>query len=198
MVKPVADAVSDAVKGSVLIMDTNDYNLYDFMSWVGTGYGRRINASGDEEVDFDNCLLGPEDKTIQCVRFSFRAPEIVVHTEYSDQPDLELKWGRKNLALRDNNECQYCGRKVYGTDATIDHVLPQSRLGKNTWSNTVIACFPCNTRKADKTPEEAGMVLRKKPAKPKWYPITARYSGRMPSSWARWVPDWANQPGQMA
>jgi 5-methylcytosine-specific restriction endonuclease McrA len=184
MVKPVRSVLTSAVKGESLIMDPTDYNLYDFMSWV----------QKDIHPETGESMLGPEDKVIQCVRFQVRVPEIVISTDYNDVPDLELKWNRRNLALRDNNECQYCGKKVYGEDASIDHVVPRSRGGKNTWANTVIACKPCNRRKRNRTPEEAGLVLRNKPVKPRWYPLTARFSTKMPASWAKWVPDWEDHP----
>lgn len=58
--------------------------------------------------------------------------------------------------------CAYCG----GHAETVDHVIPRSRGGTLTWDNAVAACQRCNHRKADRTPEEAGMVLRVVPARP--------------------------------
>lgn len=127
-------------------------------------------------------------KTIQGVRFQCRLPEIAIYTRYNKLPKLDIKWNRENLEMRDENECQYCGKKVYGKDATIDHIVPKAQQGKNGWSNTVISCFPCNTRKRNRTPDEAGMVLRSVPVKPKLYPPTAKYSARMLKSWVKWVP----------
>lgn len=60
---------------------------------------------------------------------------------------------------RDRHLCAYCGEQYKDHQLTIDHVLPRSRGGKNTWVNTVSACKPCNVRKADRTPEEARMHL---------------------------------------
>lgn len=68
-------------------------------------------------------------------------------------------WSRRGVLLRDNHTCAFCGRR----GSTIDHVLPQSRGGGNTWLNTITACSPCNGRKANRTPEEAGMPLRYPP-----------------------------------
>lgn len=62
------------------------------------------------------------------------------------------------------NTCAYCGRKT--SELTLDHVLPRSRGGQSTWENLVSACQPCNHRKSDRTPEEAGMKLLRKPARP--------------------------------
>ena len=65
-------------------------------------------------------------------------------------------WTKRGVLKRDAFRCGYCA----GRATTVDHVLPQSRGGGNTWRNTVAACGPCNARKADRTPVEAGMPLR--------------------------------------
>lgn len=64
-------------------------------------------------------------------------------------------WTRDGVLRRDRHRCAYCG----GHAATIDHVLPTSRGGDCSWLNTVAACGPCNSRKANRTPAEAGMRL---------------------------------------
>lgn len=67
-------------------------------------------------------------------------------------------WTKRGVLRRDGNRCGYCGARA----TTVDHVLPQSRGGRNTWHNTVAACGPCNARKANRTPSEANMPLRVK------------------------------------
>lgn len=73
---------------------------------------------------------------------------------------------------RDHWTCAYCGRSVSRTPAcdallaTVDHILPSSRGGESSWTNLVSACKECNNRKADRTPDEAGMVLRVEPYDP--------------------------------
>lgn len=73
---------------------------------------------------------------------------------------------------RDHWSCAYCGRSVSKTPpceallATVDHILPISRGGPSSWTNLVSACKECNNRKADRTPEEAGMPLRVEPFDP--------------------------------
>jgi hypothetical protein len=73
-------------------------------------------------------------------------------------------WSRAGVLVRDGHRCVYCG----GIASTVDHVLPRSRGGRNTWLNTVAACGFCNHRKGDRTPAEAGMALRSKPTAPTW------------------------------
>jgi len=76
------------------------------------------------------------------------------------------RFRKKVLYRRDGWRCQYCGEKLSWNNITIDHVLPSSRGGQTSWLNCVTACKHCNKRKANRTPEEAGMVLAKKPANP--------------------------------
>lgn len=76
-------------------------------------------------------------------------------------------WSRRGLLRRDRNTCAYCG----GHATTVDHVLPRSRGGDDSWSNTVAACPRCNHRKRDRTPLEAGMALRFVPRVPTWSEI---------------------------
>ena len=71
-------------------------------------------------------------------------------------------WSRRGVLVRDGHRCAYCGRR--GT--TVDHVQPRSRGGGDTWLNTVAACAACNHRKADRTPDQAGMALLFSPFEP--------------------------------
>lgn len=76
-----------------------------------------------------------------------------------------MKPSRQALFRRDRQVCQYCGRK--GGDLTVDHVMPRSRGGEDSWENLVAACLRCNNRKGDRTPEEARMPLLKAPRAPR-------------------------------
>ncbi|MBA3686139.1 MAG: HNH endonuclease [Planctomycetes bacterium] len=70
---------------------------------------------------------------------------------------------RKAVFIRDNFECQYCGVRISMSAGTRDHVMPRSRGGADTLANVVTACRSCNFRKDNRTPEEAGLTLRRKP-----------------------------------
>jgi 5-methylcytosine-specific restriction endonuclease McrA len=76
------------------------------------------------------------------------------------------RFRKKVLFNRDAWMCQYCLERLYWHNITIDHVLPRSRGGKTSWFNCVVACKPCNKAKANKTPEEAQMMLFQRPAAP--------------------------------
>ncbi|WP_018656133.1 HNH endonuclease [Actinomadura flavalba] len=79
-------------------------------------------------------------------------------------------WSKRGVHLRDRGLCGYCGRRGH----TIDHVLPQSRGGADTWENTILACGKCNNRKGNRTPAEAGLRLRTEPRVPRWEELVIR------------------------
>jgi 5-methylcytosine-specific restriction endonuclease McrA len=70
--------------------------------------------------------------------------------------------------MRDGWQCQYCGHTGSTRELNVDHVMPRSRGGRDSWENLVIACHPCNRKKGRHTPHEAGMRLRSEPKKPRW------------------------------
>ena len=70
---------------------------------------------------------------------------------------------RRAVFARDQSKCQYCGASA----ENLDHVIPRSRGGGHTWENVVAACRACNTRKGNRTPDEARMRLRRRPAAPR-------------------------------
>jgi 5-methylcytosine-specific restriction endonuclease McrA len=90
-------------------------------------------------------------------------PSVIRLKEYRYIPVQLQVVSRKNILLRDRNICQYCAVKLPASELTLDHILPRSRGGKDSWSNLVTCCAKCNRFKADRTPEEAGMKLLHKP-----------------------------------
>ena len=93
----------------------------------------------------------------------FVRPLVIRLLNYVRFTSSPLKLNRKRLYRRDGNQCVYCSSKK---NLTIDHVIPKSRGGKNTWANLVTCCNPCNIKKGNRTPEEVGMKLRQKPYEP--------------------------------
>jgi len=77
-------------------------------------------------------------------------------------PSKTRKPNRKNIFDRDLAVCQYCLKALTFSKSTVDHIVPRSRGGRNTWANLVLCCSPCNTKKGNKTPHEAGMILLRK------------------------------------
>lgn len=94
----------------------------------------------------------------------FRLPEIIKLNHYVLMPHQSIVLSRKNIYLRDNYTCQYCGKR--GMTMTIDHIIPKSRGGKDHWENLVVCCPRCNNRKSDRSLEESGMKLIGTPYRP--------------------------------
>ncbi|MGN6103643.1 MAG: HNH endonuclease [Kofleriaceae bacterium] len=96
-----------------------------------------------------------------------------------------VKFSRVNIYGRDDYRCQYCGERRKLGELTYDHVVPRSRGGKTEWTNIVTACGDCNGRKANRTPEQAGMRLLKKPVQPTQTPAVVLEISRanVPDAW---------------
>lgn len=114
----------------------------------------------------------------------FLLPKAIRLKNYIRVPRIKVYLSRKNIHRRDNYTCQYCGKSVPQEKATIDHVLPRSRGGKNTWENLVCSCVNCNVKKGDCTPKEANMPLLCSPREPKYLNTQ---EVKLPSIWSRWA-----------
>jgi 5-methylcytosine-specific restriction endonuclease McrA len=97
------------------------------------------------------------------IAHNFNLPTVVRLRHYVSVPYKEIPLTRRNVLHRDAHTCQYCGSKE---ELTIDHVIPRSRKGVESWENFVTACVRCNIKKGNRTPQEAGMPLLKKPSRP--------------------------------
>ena len=100
---------------------------------------------------------------LRTVTNSYPVPSVIRLQHYVKVPYYGIALSRHNVLRRDNFICQYCGTTK---NLTLDHLLPRSRGGETTWLNLVTACSRCNSRKGDRTPEEAGLKLLRKPGKP--------------------------------
>jgi len=99
-----------------------------------------------------------------------------------------MKFSRKNVMIRDDHTCQYCGVKLGKQGGTIDHVIPRARGGQTTYSNCVASCKSCNNKKADKTPEQAGLKLREKPKRPGFITLYKHYLKEYsPEEWTDYI-----------
>lgn len=95
--------------------------------------------------------------------FSLSAPSVIRLLEYRRIPRQTRALSRKNILLRDRNTCQFCAGVYPSGELTLDHVIPRSRGGTTSWDNLVASCYRCNNIKGDRTPEEAGLRLVRKP-----------------------------------
>lgn len=104
-----------------------------------------------------------ETSTVSINRGSFLVPSIIRLVNYRRIPRRTRTLSRKGILARDKHTCQYCLSEDSPARLTLDHIIPRSRGGANAWENLVAACFACNNVKGDRTPEEAGMVLLRRP-----------------------------------
>lgn len=119
--------------------------------------------------------------SVRSVSRIYPYPSVIRLTAYVRVPYRKIELSRKNLLRRDNNTCQYCGKK--STNLTIDHVVPRSRGGTDCWENLVAACVRCNNVKGNRTPEEAKMGLLKKPTRPHHILFMKQYLGKVENDW---------------
>ena len=94
---------------------------------------------------------------------SLAIPSVIRLLEYRRIPRQMRAISRKNILVRDQYTCQYCNNQFGAGELTLDHVVPRSRGGANTWENLVACCLNCNNRKGDRLPHEAAMSLRRQP-----------------------------------
>lgn len=158
-------------RASAMCPDT--YQLFNMEDWIK----RSLEASSDL----------PAEKLVKTVNFSIEKPEIIIVKEYGGIPFQKVNLTRRNLYKRDQYVCQYCVQGFMTSDLTIDHVIPTSRGGQHTWDNCVTACERCNSKKANRTPQECGMELHTKPRMPKWTPISGVLPNARPESWGKFI-----------
>ena len=152
---------------SALVVDPTNFQTFTWEDW-----SRQQVPAGEAFV--------------QAIRMRLRVPEVITLTGYDRLPTGAVAFSRRNLFKRDHYACQYCGVQPGGAELTIDHVIPRSQGGPTTWANCVLACVPCNKTKANRTPAEAGMLLRKAPVRPQWKPLYAMHEQRI-ESWSKFV-----------
>ncbi|MDI6402299.1 HNH endonuclease [Balneolaceae bacterium ANBcel3] len=119
-------------------------------------------------------------KKIRTIRSEYEYPSVIRLRKYAKIPYKNIVLSRKNILKRDNNRCLYCGSREA---LTIDHVIPKSRGGSDTWENLVSACNPCNHKKGNKTPKEAGMKLLSKPFRPNHIIYLRDFYGNVHETW---------------
>ncbi|HCG29882.1 MAG TPA: HNH endonuclease [Chloroflexi bacterium] len=121
---------------------------------------------------------------------TIEAPSVIRLSHLIRRPHPRVKLTRREIFIRDNSPCQYCGSRT--ADLTIDHIIPRSRGGVHSWENLVSACRSCNHRKGGKLLTDSKMRLSRLPFEPKagrYYTIQRRMSAVVSDSWLRFIPD---------
>ena len=142
--------------------------------------------------DFDTWLsfssLNEDYPKISTIRYKIALPEIVVLRKYDKLPIRDVKYSRMSLFERDRYTCCFCNQKFPKLQLTVDHILPRSKGGTTSWMNTITSCKPCNSLKADRTPEQAHMKMHFKPKKPMWISPVSKMGDNHPcKSWLKFL-----------
>jgi 5-methylcytosine-specific restriction endonuclease McrA len=143
----------------VVSHEDGQFVTYDFASWREVSEYR---AKHFRQAD---------DDWVRTINSEIQVPRVIRLLHYERLPKQTVKFNRRNIFARDNNQCQYCGRRFPTPDLSLDHVLPRSQGGQSTWDNIVCACLECNVRKGGRTPKQAHMTLIRKPEKPRRSPV---------------------------
>lgn len=151
-VTSVQEAICLVAKGSAVIIDPETFETHILDSWDAVSKAKHLF----------------EGRVIRSSRLVLVEPEVIRLNEYEGRGERSVVFSRRNIFKRDKHTCMYCGKQPPTSELTVDHVLPKSRGGKSEWTNCVLACVTCNAKKANKTPDEAKMKMRKIPTKPKW------------------------------
>jgi 5-methylcytosine-specific restriction endonuclease McrA len=156
----------------VVSLEEGQFATYDFSTWRELSeYRARYFRQED-------------DDWIRTVNSEIQVPRVIRLMAYEKLPKQTVKFNRRNIFARDNNQCQYCGKKYPTSELSLDHVIPRSQGGHNTWDNIVCACVGCNVRKGGRTPKQAGLTLIRKPEKPKRSPLlNLKLTHRKYQSW---------------
>ncbi len=164
--------------GEVVTCDDSVYANYDFEGWAEISKAKR---------EFED---NPDLDWIYTARLSLIIPRIIRLLHYDKVRPYSVKLTRRNIYFRDDNTCQYCGRSFRNADLNIDHVIPRSRGGHDTWVNLVCACVRCNIKKGSRTPRESRMKLIRKPTQPRLDPLISSHVGkRKYASWKAFLDD---------
>ena len=142
-----------------IAVEEESYIGHNFHSWVEISLYKKQFREG---IDFD---------WVYTPGLVLMVPRIVRLLEYDRVRIQTVKLTRRNIYCRDSNTCQYCGRKCRTKELNIDHVIPKSKGGNETWENLVCACIDCNIRKGNKLLRETGMRLIRRPVRPKLNPL---------------------------
>lgn len=161
----------------------------DAFCQLATGAATALDVEGDhlQPVTWEEWVRLPvraQDQSVQTVRGAVRIPTIIVAVNFTRVPKRRPRLNARNIRARDANRCQYTGRELGPGEGNIDHIVPRSRGGRDSWENCVWACKEINSRKGNRLPDEAGLTLLRSPAAPRELPVTAFIRN------AHGIPEW--------
>jgi len=182
-------------KNIVLVLNRNWQAInirtpQDAFCQMATNVATALDIEGEDyirPVKWDEWITLPireQDNAVRTAHTAIRVPTVVVAVNFAKVPKKRPKLSARNIRERDDNRCQYTGRLLQPSEGSLDHVVPRSRGGADTWENLVWSAKEVNQRKADRLPHEAGLKLLSVPRAPKELPVTALL--RNPHGLAEW------------
>jgi len=146
------------------------------MMYANTATGLDIRGKDDMVPltwkEWVSLSCSEDDHFVKTIQGNVKIPKIIILCRYDKVPKKRPKITRRGIWIRDQGICQYTGKKVHPNDGNIDHVIPKSKGGITDWTNCVLADKKINAKKADRTPEEAGLKLIRQPYVPKELPVS--------------------------
>jgi len=167
------------MSGTVLVLNQN----YEPLNVCNVRRAIVLVIDGKAEV------LEQYSLALRSATSEFASPSVIRLVYMIKRPRPKVKLTRREIFIRDDHTCQYCGRR--SNDLTLDHIHPRSKGGQHTWLNLVSACRACNHRKGGKSIAEARMALRRQPFEPKpgaYYTIERRVETGIHPDWAKFLP----------
>jgi 5-methylcytosine-specific restriction endonuclease McrA len=130
-------------------------------------------------------VLKEYEKEIKGVSITVRQPAVIRLLRLVRHNRTAVKFSRRNIFLRDDYTCQYCGEQFDPKGLTCDHIIPKSRGGVTEWTNIVTSCIRCNLKKGDKLLEDVNMHPRKRPSRPNGFYMIMLHVGvkMLPEYW---------------
>lgn len=150
---------------------------YEALNIVTVRRAVRLLFAGKAEV------LHAGDAQLRAEKIAVALPSVIRMLYYIGKRRRKVALTKKNVLLRDRYACAYCGER----GETVDHVQPRAAGGASTWENLVCACTRCNSRKRDRSPEQAQMKLRVKPREPQYIPFVVVRRHTAANEWGKYL-----------
>lgn len=136
--------------------------------------------------------LAEYEQKVSSPTFTMKIPSVIVFKSTKRNKIKSARFSRKNVWVRDEGKCQYCGQHVSPDSYTLDHIIPKTRGGGTNWTNVVTCCYTCNQKKGDKSLQQSGMKLLKPVVKPQFLPYTQNVefhidTKQLPDEWKYWL-----------
>lgn len=163
----------------VLVLDVG-FQPMGLCTWM-----RAVTLLYEKKVE----VLETFDTWLHSAKTQIRMPSVIRFLKNVIKKTRKVKFSRENIYSRDKGKCQYCNIniKANSNEFTLDHVIPKAQGGKTCYENVVVCCIECNREKACRTPEQAGLILKNKPIRPKTLFRVFNWKHHFPQSWQSYL-----------